>query len=160
MINLHIGKAILWGAITIIIGMAAGNLLYLNPWCRRLFNSYHGHPSMKSVEAFGGEKKWVMLMTASGIYIGFLQVAFFCMMIPLLPQTWLLRGIVFGLLIWGLRSVPEAFNQWLLFTYPNPLILVQLVNTFIGTVLFFGIPYSFFVEKMGIIKTLTSGGPS
>lgn len=52
-----------------------------------------------------------------------------------------------------IKAVPEAFNQWTLFVYPEQLILIQLTNTCVGLVLF-GIYMSVLFEKFHVIENI------
>lgn len=47
-----------------------------------------------------------------------------------------MKGLSFGLIIGFIKSVPEAFNQWMIINYPVPLILVQLFNTYLSIIIF------------------------
>jgi len=47
--------------------------------------------------------------------------------------------------------VPAAFNKWTLIVYPNELILLQLLNGIIGSIIF-GIMVSVIYNKIGIIE--------
>ncbi len=68
-----------------------------------------------------------------------------------LPGKGWQKGLFFGLMIGFIKAVPEAFNQWMIFEYPNILILLQLINTLVG-LMFFGIVLGFIFDKFKVIK--------
>jgi hypothetical protein len=68
-----------------------------------------------------------------------------------LPGTGWRKGLFYGGMLALIKAVPEAFNQWTLFVYPEQLILIQLFNTCVGLVLF-GIYMSVLFEKFNVIE--------
>jgi len=68
-----------------------------------------------------------------------------------LPGEGIVKGLAFGTVIGLIKSVPEAFNQWMVINYPEPLILVQMFNTFTGLVLL-GCLIGFFFKKFNVIQ--------
>ena len=67
-----------------------------------------------------------------------------------IPSKGWKKGLFYGLIIGLLRSIPEAFNQWTLFNYPDILILIQTINTFLGY-LVFGVMLGFVFDKAKVI---------
>lgn len=144
-------KAILWGIVVYIIDAIFGNLLYMNPLVSGIFNQYGGHPSMKPMEAFGGLANWLLLTMLFGTFLIIMFIALYLMLYKGLPGKGWKKGLFFGLMIGFIKAVPEAFNQWMIFEYPNILILLQLINTLVGLI-FFGILLGFIFDKFKVIK--------
>ena len=51
----------------IIIQMALGNLLYMNPIVAGINKQFEGHPSIKSFDFIGGLGNWIILTMVFGI---------------------------------------------------------------------------------------------
>lgn len=60
----------------------------------------------------------------------FIGAIFFRYCFKCLPGKEWIKGLVFGLIIGIIKSVPEAFNQFMTINYPAPLIMEQLFNTY------------------------------
>lgn len=137
-------KALLWGAIVLIIHMLIGNLFYMNPFVMDIFQRYEGHPTMKSMEVFGGMSNWIILNAGfSVLYIVFL-IILYCTIYESIPGKSWVKGISYGVLIGLIKAVPEAFNQFMVLNYPAELILVQLVIAILGLIIFGILLYVFF----------------
>jgi len=125
-------KVTLWGLVIYIINSLLGNMLYMNPVVANLFAQYEGHPTMKPMEVFGGLGTWLLFNQIFSLAFFILFIALFLLLYPSLPGTGWHKGLFYGVMIGVVKAVPEAFNQWMLFNYPNVLIQVQLVNTLIS----------------------------
>jgi len=143
-------KAILWGSVLIIIDMIIGNVLYMNPIVAGINKQFEGHPSIKSFDFLGGIGNWIMLTMVFGIFLMFFWIFLYKLFYLSLPGKGWKKGLYFGIIIGLIKSVPEAFNQWMVINYPTPLILIQLFNTFIG-ILIFGTLLGFFFSKFKVI---------
>ncbi len=143
-------KAFLWGSVLIIIDMIVGNVLYMNPIVAGINKQFEGHPSIKSFAFLGGIGNWIMLTMVFGILLMIFWIFLYKLFYLSLPGKGWTKGLCFGIIIGFIKSVPEAFNQWMVINYPTPLILVQLFNTFIGIVIF-GALLGFFFSKFKVI---------
>lgn len=144
-------KAFLWGTIIIVIQMIIGNIFYMNPIVAEINKRFEGHCSIKTFDFVGGLGNWILLTMIFGILLMIFWILLFKYCYPCLPGKGWLKGLVFGLIIGIIKSVPEAFNQWMTINYPTPLILIQLVNTFLGLVIF-GALLGFFFTKFKVIE--------
>ena len=143
-------KAVLWGTVLIIIQMIIGNLLYMNPIVASINKQFEGHPSIKSFDFLGGLGNWIILTMFFGILFMIFWIFLYKLFYLSLPGKGWIKGLYFGIIIGFIKSVPEAFNQWMVINYPIPLILVQLFNTFVSLVIF-GVLLGFFFSKFKVI---------
>ena len=143
-------KAILWGIVVYIIDAILGNLLYMNPFVSGIFEQYSGHPSMKPMEAFGGLGNWLALTMLFGTFLIIIFIVLYLILYKGLPGKGWKKGLFFGAMIAFIKAVPEAFNQWMIFDYPNILIIIQMINTLVGLIIF-GIALGFFFDKFKVI---------
>lgn len=150
-------KAVLCGLLAIIINMVVGNLLYMNPIVAGIFKAYEGHPTMKPIEEFGGQGNWVLLNLLFGLALMIFFIILYFLLYKGLPGNDWKKGVFYGIMIAAIKAVPEAFNQWMLFVYPNKLILIQLANTLVSLILF-GTYMGIIFEKFHVIeeKRITS----
>lgn len=144
-------KAITWGMVVLFVQMVAGNLLYMNPFVMNLFKQYENHPSIKPMDAFGGMSNWILLNSLFSIALIILFIAFYLLVYKSIPGYGWKKGLSFGLILGIVKAAPEAFNQWMLFTYPTTLIVIQLINTLISLIIF-GIALGFVFDKFQVIK--------
>ena len=129
-------KAVLWGTILIILQMIIGNMLYMNPVVANINKQFEGHPSIKSFDFLGGLENWIILTMVFGIFLMIIWIFLYKLFYSSLPGKGWIKGLYYGIIIGFIKSVPEAFNQWMVINYPTPLILIQLFNTFISLVIF------------------------
>ena len=130
--KINFRRLVLMGLLLFLINMIIGNLLYQNPLAAGIYAQYQDHPTVKSFDFIGGVLNWVLLTNLFGLVLFCCELALYLFLYPILPGGALLKGFCFGVGLGLLRAVPEAFNQWMLLEYPGPLILMQLLNTFLG----------------------------
>ena len=143
-------KVFVWSPVILIANMAVGNLLYMNPFVSGVFKRLNVPEVMKGIEDFGGLGAYIGLNSGFGVYFVALFLFLFVVVHPVLPGNWLVGGAVFALAVIAVKTIPEAFNQFMLFRYPMRLITVQLVNSTIS-MLFLGILTSFVFTKSGAV---------
>ena len=143
-------KAVLWGTVLIILQMIIGNILYMNPVVAQINKQFEGHHSIKSFDFLGGLGNWIILTMIFGIFLMIIWMFLYKLFYLSLPGKGWIKGLYFGIIIGFIKSVPEAFNQWMVIDYPTPLILVQLFNTFISLIIF-GSLLGFFYSKFKVI---------
>jgi hypothetical protein len=144
-------KAAICGVAVYLMNMIIGNVLWLNPLVSGIFGQYAGHPSMKPMEYFGGTGNWVLLNAAFGTLLQLFFIIAYVILYTSLPGKGWRKGVSFGMMLFLLKAVPEAFNQWMIFTYPSILIVIQLINSFID-LLFFSILLAALFEKFNVIE--------
>lgn len=129
-------KATLWGAVTIVIQLVVGNILWMNPIVANLNKQFEGHPSIKSFDFLGGMTNWVLVTFLFGIFLSIVFIVLYPMLYAKLPGEGWSKGLAFGAILAFIKAVPEAFNQWMVIVYPWELIVLQLVNTVLGLLIF------------------------
>ena len=144
-------RAFVFGFLVLIIYMIIGNLLYMNPLVMNVFEAYQGHPSAKPMEFFGGQGNWIMLNSLFSIILTSIHIVLFLIIYKGLPGNKWSKGIFFGVMVGLVSSVPEAFNQWMIFDYPNILILIPLVNNIISYILL-GLLMTYFFNKFKVLN--------
>lgn len=131
--------------------MIISNLLYMNPVVAKINERFAGHVSIKSFDFIGGLGNWILITMVFGIVLVFIWIVLYRYVYAVLPGNGWLKGLVFGLIVGFIKSVPEAFNQFMVINYPIPLIIVQLVNTLLGLTIF-GVLLGFFYSKFRVIE--------
>ena len=131
--------------------MIIGNVFYMNPIVTGINKRFEGHCSVKTFDFAGGLGNWILLTMIFGILLMIFWIILFRYSYLCIPGKGWVKGLVFGIIIGIIKSVPEAFNQCMTINYPYPLIIVQLVNTFLGLVIF-GALLGFFFTRFKVIK--------
>ncbi len=129
-------KAVVWGAVILVIDMIIGNLLYMNPVTAGIYKAYEGNPVMKTVDDFGGIGWYVGLNMGAGVFIVIVYLLLYLAVYSVLPENKIAAGLIFGAAIVLVKVLPKAFNQFMLFHYPVKLIVTQAVNSSISSMLF------------------------
>jgi hypothetical protein len=149
--EVNVKKAVIWGLVVILLSMIIGNVLYMNPYVGGFYEQYEDHPAMKSPDEVGGLGNWLALMMGGGFIFDSILIVMFLRFHPRIPGSGWQKGLVFGLLYWSIRTLPEGLDQYLLFNYPAVLILIPIINGFIGSLLFCVLMAIIF-EKVGVFK--------
>ena len=144
-------KAVIWGVIVWIIQVIISNLLYMNPIVMGINKQYEGHSTIKSFDFIGGLGNWILLTLIFGTFLMIVWIVLYLLLYRSIPGAGWKKGLFYGLMIGFIKAVPEAFNQWMLFVYPVPLILMQLINTLLGLIIF-GMLLGFFYDKFKVIQ--------
>ncbi|MBL7162309.1 MAG: hypothetical protein ISS57_06860 [Anaerolineales bacterium] len=106
---------------------------------------------MKPMETFGGQANWILLTMLFGTFLTIIFIILYLILYKGLPGKGWQKGLFFGVMIAFIKAVPEAFNQWMIFEYPNILIIIQLINTLAGLVIF-GIAIGIIFDKFKVIE--------
>ena len=125
-------------AVFLASNMIIGNILYMNPLSMSLFSTYADHPGVKPIDFLGSMNTWLFINSAFSIAFTVFLVVLFLRIYPFLPGKGAVKGLSYSLLVILIKTVPESFNLYMTCSYPEELILLQLI---IGVVnlLFFGI---------------------
>ena len=88
-----------------------------------------------------------MLNMVFGIFLIAFFIYLYIVLHPALPgKSGWSKGLYFGFIVGTIKAVPEAFNQFMLFTYPKILIGIQLFNTLVSIIIF-GVVLGVIFEK-------------
>jgi len=116
-------------------------ILYGNPWVNQLYQK-----SMKigTVKTWKSQGKF-LIINYFFILIEILLFAWIFSIITIHPATdWLLGGIYFGVFLCLIRIIPRFFDTFAMVYYPNRLLIAELINGCIISLLM-GIGISYFI---------------
>jgi len=124
-------QTILAGFLASIAWFIIGGALYMNPIVAKIYKNLENSPGLKKWE---DTKKYLINMYVFGILIQCLLFALVYSFIkPILPGSLALNTIFFGLILIAVKIFPRLFDMWMQSTYPNKLLVVELVNGTIGS---------------------------
>src|SRR5262245_27624050 len=123
-------SVLLWGAAAGLVHFAIIALLYANPITDRLSQGLEEGPAVKQwaskpryfLTQFLGTQVEVYILTA-----GFLWLR------PLIGIPGVLGAFLLGGLLAATRVYPRFWNMWIQTTYPNRLLVIEVINGTIGT---------------------------
>ena len=128
---INILQTILGGFLASIAWFIVGGMLYMNPFTAKLYKKFENHSGLKK---WKNTKEYLLKMYLFGILSQCLLFAFVYSFIkPILPGTLLFNTFYFGLILVAVKIIPRLFDMWLQSTYPNKLLVVELVNGTIGS---------------------------
>jgi len=115
--------------ITTVVWFIAGGILYMNPVIAKIYKKYKSHPSMK---VWSSQPKYM-----AGVFFvaGFVPVLLIAIAYSFISP---ISVIAFGLIISGVRIIPRFCDAWSQTSYPNTILIIELVN---GVILSFVIVY-------------------
>lgn len=145
-------RAFVIGALIIVMQMGIFSALWLNPFVEGISAQFADHPSIKPYAYFGGIDNWMQLRTLYNIALLAILIKLYLMFYSNIPGAGWVKGLCFGLMISLIKTVPEAFNKWTLISYPDELILIQLINGSLGSIIF-GVLVATLFEKFGVVNT-------
>jgi len=105
--------------ITTIVWFVAGAVVYMNPPVAKVFKKYQKHPSMKSWGT-QGKYLWNTFLIAGLIPNILIAIVF----IILAPISW----VTFALILFAVRIVPRGCDMYMQTSYPNKLLVIEMVN--------------------------------
>lgn len=124
-----------------------GNLLFMNPLTADLYAKYAAQLCSKPVESFGGLAPWLGVMMLGGLAAWLILSAIYSILYKSIPGKGWRKGLSYGLMLFLISDVTVAFNSWLLHSYPEVILFVELGNAFVGTVVG-GIVLALVYEKL------------
>ncbi len=128
--TINIPQTILGGFAASMAWFLIGGALYMNPWVAKIYKTAETSPALK---------KWPSVPKYIGLqYVGILAQCLlwafvFVLVKPALPEGLLIKGFVFGLILIAVKIFPRFFDAWIQSTYPNRLLVIELVNGIIGS---------------------------
>lgn len=149
---INLRKAALVGGLVYIADMIVGNLLWMNPVVMTISERYADHPSTKSMDYFGGMGNWILMNSLFGTLLIVVFIGLYLVLYNSLPGTTWRKGLFFGVMLGIVKAVPEAFNQWMLFVYPDTMIVMQLLITMLSLTLF-GVILALAFDRFKVIQT-------
>jgi hypothetical protein len=106
-----------------------GGALYMNPFTAKIYKKYQSHPSMK---IWTNQKKY---LTGVFLVAGFIPNLFIITTYQFLAPISVMN---LSLILFGVRIIPRMCDMWMQTSYPNKILLVELIN---GAILSFVISF-------------------
>lgn len=123
-------QTILGGFLASIVWFIVGGIFYMNPLVAKLHKKFEKSPAIKQ---WSNTKLFLIYMYLL-ILVECLLFAFVYSFIkPIFPGTVIANGLIFGLILIVVNSIPNISGRWLLSTYPNKLLLVDLISGIVGS---------------------------
>ncbi len=129
-------KAISWGVVLLIFQLFFGYFLYMNSFVVEIFNEHGDLSIRKSFESFGGVGNWYLITSIFNAITISVFIFLYLWFYKTIPGKGWLKGFIFGVVFGFVRSVPEAFNQWMVFNYSDVLIITQMLISLVGLIVF------------------------
>ncbi|MDH5681399.1 MAG: hypothetical protein OEZ36_07425 [Spirochaetota bacterium] len=126
---------LLGGFLASVAWFVLSGILYLNPFIGRIYKRSEDSPALR---------KWphlaphFFLTYINQLYQSLIAAALFSFMKPVLPDEILFRGLLFGVVLLAVKTVPHITDSWLQTTYRTKLLVIELVN---GMILGFAVSY-------------------
>lgn len=105
-----IGSGLLFGVMD--------GLINANPLAQRLYRVF---------EPIARKSLSIPVGVAIDLVSGFAMAGIFLLLYPSLPGESLLKGLVFGLLVWFFRVAMQAASQWVMFRIPLSTLFYGLI---------------------------------
>ena len=120
------------GFVASLVWFILGSVLYVNPWITKIYKKHESSPGFK---AWKSQPKYIITMYFVGALIPCLILAFvYSFISPAFTGSLILNIFCLGLIIAGVRMIPRFLDMWIQTTYPDTLLMVEIVN---GTILSF-----------------------
>ena len=118
---------ILWSGLLVSIAwFILGGALYVNPVVAKIYKSFGEHPGMKK---WPNQKKYMLYMYLGGALVpGIIFAAVYAFLAPVLGGSLGLNTLYFGLILVFVRILPRFFDMWIQSSYPNKLLVIEIVN--------------------------------
>jgi len=134
-------KLLLAGLAASLVWFVIGGGLYMNPWIAKIYKDAKSSPGFKkweSIPQYLGAMFLVMLIP------NILWALVYSFIKPVLPQDLIAAASIFALILIAIKIIPRLFDMWIQSTYPNRLLLIELVNGSIGS-LVIGIVFAYLI---------------
>lgn len=126
-------RILLAGLASGVVSFVVGTVLYMIPGVADLYAASTDTYCAKSMDVFGGLLPWLFLMFLSGVFTTIFLAVLYSYAEKGIPVKGAWRkGLLFGLLIWFIFTLPAAFNTWLLHNYPDEIVAVEAFNGLAG----------------------------
>lgn len=124
-------QAVWGGFVASIVWFIIGGALYMNPVIARIYKTFDDVPVMKQ---WPDVPRYLFLMYAGTLAQCVLWAFVYIWVKPVLPDSIVGIGVVFGLMLVATKIFPRFFDMWIQTTYPNKLLGIELINGSIGSI--------------------------
>ncbi|MEA2004025.1 MAG: hypothetical protein U9O53_03625 [archaeon] len=134
MAGLDLKQALIAGFIAGIVAFVVGSLLYMNPLTSGIYGQHSDWPGLRPMDFLGGGSAgWMILMLVGGIVSTMIVAVFYAYIEKAIQidAVWK-KGAVFGIFLWLVSTLPNAYYTWLMYMYPVALNLIELFNGLAG----------------------------
>ena len=122
-------RVLLWGAAAGVAHFVVIAILYGNPWVDAYSREANQHASVKQWPSQAAY--FVRQFFGTQVEVYHMTFAFFLLR-PVMPGPGYLGALEAGGLIAALRVYPRFWNMWIQTTFPNRLLLVEVINGTLG----------------------------
>jgi hypothetical protein len=113
------------GGAAAVIWFVVGGLLYMNPPVAKIFKKAEGSPALRVWK----KQPVYLLVTFLGVLAqGLLWAFVFYFIRPVLPGTFWLDTLLFGIGLFVVKIIPRFIDMAIQTTYPKPLLAMEFVN--------------------------------
>lgn len=131
-------KTLLWGLVIGVIHFVIMGALYQNPFVAKFYKDNENHPGVKK---WNSQPKYILSMFLGTQVEIFIMTIGYIVLIATLGES-KTNALILSLIFTGIRVYPRFWNMWIQSTYPNKLLLTELVNGSISTfIVVFGLFY-------------------
>ena len=136
MARVDLKQALIAGFIAGVAAFVVGSLLYMNPLTSGIYEQHGDWPGLRPMDSLGGGLiGWMALMLAGGIVSTMIVAIFYAYVEKaIFIETVWKKGAVFGIFLWLVSTLPNAYYTWLMYTYPVALNLIELFNGLAGAI--------------------------
>lgn len=134
--SINITQTILAGLLASVVYFIGGGILYMNPFVGKIYKSFAGAPGLKKWE---NTKKYLAYMHGIVFIQCFIFAFVYAFIKPAFTDIVVLNGFYFGLILIAVRIIPRMLDMWIQSTYPNKLLIIELIN---GTIASFVIAFA------------------
>ena len=129
--TIDILQTFLGGLAAAVVWFIFGGALYMNPFVAKIYKKSENLPGFKK---WKNTKKYLLNMFLFGMLVQCLIFALvYAFIKSILPGSLVLNTLFFGLILVAVKIFPRLFDMWLQSTYPNKLLLIELINGAIGS---------------------------
>lgn len=145
---MNLKRVLVSGLVAGFAAFIAGSILYMNPAVSNIYLQNSNYACSKPMDLFGGLGNWLLLMLLGGLVSTiFLAVLYSHTEKGIAIKSVWKKGLFFGILLWLVSEVPSSYYFWLMYTYPNTLIIIETINGLIGRIVA-GIVMAVVYEKL------------
>ncbi|MBU1118813.1 hypothetical protein KKH43_02955 [Patescibacteria group bacterium] len=123
-------QIILGGFLASVVWFIVGGALYLNPLVAKMYKNAEGSPGLKK---WSSNPKYLTFQYLGALVQCLLWAVVFAFIQPIFPESIMLTGLYFGLVLVAIKIIPRGYDMWIQTTYPNKLLVVEFVNGTIGS---------------------------
>jgi hypothetical protein len=115
-----------------IVWAVLGGLLYMNPLIADYFARFVGSPGLQLWR--DDTVKYLIYIHIGGLVQVLMYAVVFAVVKDALPMKKLLRGLTFAIIMIVMMVLPRFFIMWIQTTYPEPLLVIDLINGIIMSI--------------------------